>query len=414
MNDSAAVMYKPRFPFHPEIETRFGVDKNAWKVLCEAIFPLAKSSDAICLALAYCKTRNLDPFKRPVHIVPMRTKSGDKWIEVDTIWPGISELRTTAFRTGNYAGLDRAEFGPFIEETFEDTSANGKYKGRSKRVTVKFPEWCQITVWRMLGGVRCPFVGPKVYWLETYAKWADTIVPNDRWATRSIGQLEKCAEAAALRRAFPEEIGNELTAEEMEGQHLNSSTDALQASRPLAEMLSEATPSKNGFGQSLTGTPVTDEITDGNTISATGHEIDGAEIGSIVNYLPRRDELLNEGRLAAQAGAQSLSEFLKQLAVNDPKGFDILENDIPELKSIANDADTNRRHDNQMLLGLQDELAAINTVDGLKNKSLEIGASSWYKTASRETKLRTSAVFKTRHEQLTETSNTGESDVDSA
>jgi hypothetical protein len=43
-------------------------------------------------------------------------------------------------------------------------------------------------------------------------------VPNEMWANRPVGQLEKCAEAGALRRAFPEEIGNALTAEEMEGQ----------------------------------------------------------------------------------------------------------------------------------------------------------------------------------------------------
>ena len=41
----------------------------------------------------------------------------------------------------------------------------------------------------------------------------------DPSANRPVGQLEKCAEAGALRRAFPEEIGNALTAEEMEGQH---------------------------------------------------------------------------------------------------------------------------------------------------------------------------------------------------
>src|SRR5256885_16005138 len=55
--------------------------------------------------------------------------------------------------------------------------------------------------------------------IGAYAKWADTDVPNEMWSNRPVGQLEKCAEAGALRRAFPEEIGNALTAEEMEGQH---------------------------------------------------------------------------------------------------------------------------------------------------------------------------------------------------
>jgi hypothetical protein len=77
----------------------------------------------------------------------------------------------------------------------------------------------RITITRELNGKERSFVGPKVYWLEAYAKWADTDVPNEMWANRPVGQLEKCAEAGALRRAFPEEIGNALTAEEMEGQH---------------------------------------------------------------------------------------------------------------------------------------------------------------------------------------------------
>ncbi len=31
--------------------------------------------------------------------------------------------------------------------------------------------------------------------------------PNKMWKQRPYGQIGKCAEAAALRRAFPEEIG---------------------------------------------------------------------------------------------------------------------------------------------------------------------------------------------------------------
>ena len=97
------------------------------------------------------------------------------------------------------------------------TATRGKQKGQERSVTLKFPEWCRVTITRELNGKERAFVGPKVYWLEAYAKWADTDVPNEMWANRPVGQLEKCAEAGALRRAFPEEIGNDLTAEEMAG-----------------------------------------------------------------------------------------------------------------------------------------------------------------------------------------------------
>jgi hypothetical protein len=57
------------------------------------------------------------------------------------------------------------------------------------------------------------------------------------WCRRPFGQIEKCAEAAALRRAFPEEIGNEYTAEEMEGHALliaSSETESPMAKLPPA------------------------------------------------------------------------------------------------------------------------------------------------------------------------------------
>jgi RecT family len=53
------------------------------------------------------------------------------------------------------------------------------------------------------------------------------------WSNRPVGQLEKCAEAGALRHAFPEEIGNALTAEEMEGQHtLDGAAPAPEKPKP--------------------------------------------------------------------------------------------------------------------------------------------------------------------------------------
>jgi phage recombination protein Bet len=200
---SAPAISGPRLPYHPALQERFNVGQAEWRALVDAVFPLAKEASSVILALSYCKARHLDPFKKPVHIVPMW--NGQLKRMVETVWPGIGELRTTAFRTGQYAGRDEAQYGETI-------------KRRIGNVDMEFPEWCQVTVYRLLGGQRLPFPGPRVYWLESYATAGkDDSSPNAMWKRRPFGQLDKCAEAASLRAAFPEEVGNEYAAEEMEG-----------------------------------------------------------------------------------------------------------------------------------------------------------------------------------------------------
>lgn len=220
---------EPRLPYHAKIEERFGVDRGAWTVLTEAIFPAAKSQDSIVMALSYCRQRKLDVFKRPVHIVPMWSTA--KSAMVETVWPGISELRTTAFRTGQHGGMDPTEFGPMETKTFKGTT-----KGRDPEdieVSVSYPQWAQCTVYRLYDGKPFRFVGPKVFWLEEFGRHKGIEVPNAMWAKRPHGQLEKCAEAGALRRAFSEEIGNEYTAEEMEGRAIvNEPAVVVQAPSP--------------------------------------------------------------------------------------------------------------------------------------------------------------------------------------
>ena len=128
-----------------------------WRVLTDAIFPAAKSAEAICLAIDYCASRRLDIFKRPVHIVPMYNAALKK--EVETVWPGINELQVTAARTGQWAGMDAPEWGPTLTRTFEGDTGVGVDK-RHHKVTVNFPEWCSVTVYRMINGQRCPFAEP--------------------------------------------------------------------------------------------------------------------------------------------------------------------------------------------------------------------------------------------------------------
>lgn len=191
----------PRLPYHPGLQERFGIDKTSWKALVEAIFPTATSMESVVLALSYCRARKLDPFKRCVHIVPIYNK--DLKAYVDTIWPGIGELRTTAFRTGEYAGRDECVCGDDICQKIGS-------------VEVTYPEWARVTVYRMVKGQRVAFMGPKVWWIETYAvKSFNDASPNQMWSDRPRGQLEKCAEAAALRASFPEEIGGDYIPEEV-------------------------------------------------------------------------------------------------------------------------------------------------------------------------------------------------------
>ena len=136
---------------------------------------------------------------------------------VETVWPGIAEIRTTASRTGEYAGIDAVEFGPIVERTFTGQSGGNNSETVTKKV--KFPEWASVVVYRLVAGVRCAYHA-KVYWEETYATMGKSDVPNDMWAKRPRGQLDKCVEAAALRKAFPEELGNTYAAEEMEGREI--------------------------------------------------------------------------------------------------------------------------------------------------------------------------------------------------
>jgi phage recombination protein Bet len=205
--DQMPVVSAPRMPYHPAMENRFGIDRNVWRVLTETIWPGAKAPEAIFMAWEYCKARNLDPFKRQVHIVPVWSSEAKKMVE--TVWPGISELRTTATRTGAYAGMDAFVFGETVTEKLGE-----------KEVT--YPEWCRATAYKIVQGHRVAFVGPTVYWREAYATAGrSTDAPNAMWSKRPSGQLQKCAEAAALRMAFPEELGGQQTAEEMAGRTID-------------------------------------------------------------------------------------------------------------------------------------------------------------------------------------------------
>ncbi|HVL77606.1 MAG TPA: phage recombination protein Bet [Noviherbaspirillum sp.] len=176
-------------------------------VLQSSLYPGA-ALNSIKMVIGYCKAANLDPMQKPVHIVPMWDKNAKQMRDV--IMPGVGLYRTQAARSNALAGISEPEFGPMVEFELDGL-----------KVTV--PEWCRVVVKRMLAGGAIAEFAAIEYWIENYATAGkDSVQPNAMWKKRPRGQLAKCAQAQALRMAFPEMVGSAPTADEMEGKHLDA------------------------------------------------------------------------------------------------------------------------------------------------------------------------------------------------
>lgn len=194
-------------------------------VLQSSVYPGAKV-ESIKLVVSACRASGKDPLKKPYHIVPMQVSTGKKnekgwdikeWRDV--IMPGINDYRTDASRTGQHAGTSEPEFGPDKTE-----SLNG--------ITITYPEWCRVTVKRLMPGGQIVEFSAVERWKENYATAGrDNDAPNAMWRRRPYAQLAKCAEAQALRKGFPE-VGNQPTADEMEGKEIDMGAAEVVSQQP--------------------------------------------------------------------------------------------------------------------------------------------------------------------------------------
>ena len=186
-------------------------DTKLMSVLESSLYPGA-SHDSIRLARSYCDAAGLDIMQKPVHLVPMWDNKAGRMRDV--VMPGIGLYRIQAARSGEYAGVSEPDFGPDIS-------------GNVGGAQITYPQWCKVTVRRRLAGGQIVDFTAKEFWTENYAVRGGkekSIAPNSMWQKRPYGQIAKCAEAQALRKAFPE-IGSQPTAEEMEGKQLIEGVD---------------------------------------------------------------------------------------------------------------------------------------------------------------------------------------------
>lgn len=183
-------------------------EEELFSVLENSIYPGAKRA-SIKMAINYCQAAGLDIMQKPVHLVPMSVKNSQsgQYEMRDVVMPGIGLYRTQAARSGQYAGVSEPEFGADVTENL------GGF-------TITYPRDCKVTVHRQMENGAIVAFTARELWKENYAtQKRDSEAPNAMWKKRPYAQLSKCAEAQALRKAFPE-LGEMPTADEMEGKEL--------------------------------------------------------------------------------------------------------------------------------------------------------------------------------------------------
>jgi len=138
------------------------------------------SESEFAMLMESAKARNLNPILRQVHFV--KRWDSQKRREVWAIQVAIDGLRAVADRTALYDGQDEPE---------------NEYAPDGSLIAVR------VKVYRK--GIARPFVG--------IARWSEYVhktkegQPTRFWQTMPHTMLAKCAEALAIRKAFPEDTG---------------------------------------------------------------------------------------------------------------------------------------------------------------------------------------------------------------
>ena len=154
------------------------------------------TDDELLMFINVCRGLGLSPFLRHVHLV--KRWDSDAGIKVATVQVGIDGFRSIAEATGAYAGNDDPVF-------------SGTKTLKHNKVDITVPESALATVRKVVQGVAYDFTAT--------ARW-DEFYPGDKigfmWRVKPHLMLGKCAEAQALRKAFPKVLGGVYVPEELD------------------------------------------------------------------------------------------------------------------------------------------------------------------------------------------------------
>ena len=170
-------------------ESELAVYEDQLDLIRNTVAPRADNNN-LKLYVYDCLRRNVHPLDKLIHY----TQHFDKRANRDKYTPVISidYVRIRAESSGVYAGQDDPVF---THEKGLDSKEDGV---------------CKVTVYKIVAGVRCPFTG--------VARWKEFSVSGPQgmmWRNMPQHMLAKCAEAQALRKAFPGQLAGLYAESEM-------------------------------------------------------------------------------------------------------------------------------------------------------------------------------------------------------